>query len=233
MIRSLLFLAKLALYWLIFLTLNRIIFLITYSGNIPEGKFIEAILSFYYAIRLDASVIAYLIFFPMILWAVQQFVKKNFINHINYYYNLAMIVVLSLFLTINMIAYGKTGTHINLLTLEYITHPVEAFYLLTAWQNIEVFIIISLVIVSFTLFFRRMILMVIPFTTNPIVFKVIAIPIIVPFIFLILRGGIQQQPINKTFVYYSDVQFFNDAAVNPIWLLGHDVFSPKTVNDKP
>ena len=144
-----------------------------------------------------------------------------------------MIVILSLFLTINMIAYGETGTHINHLTLEYITHPMEAFYLLTAWQNIGVVIIVSLVIAFFILFFRRMILMVIPFTTNPMWFKIIVIPVLLPLIFFVLRGGIQQQPINKTFAYYSDVQFFNDAAVNPIWLLGHDIAHDEKINNKP
>ena len=95
MLRSLLFFLKLSLYWLLFFTLYRFIFILIYPSKIPDGKFSEAMMTFLYGLRLDTSTIAYLISVPLILWAIQQFMKNNFLNRINHFYNLLLISLIT------------------------------------------------------------------------------------------------------------------------------------------
>src|ERR1051325_3390299 len=125
MLRSLLFFIKLSLYWLLFFTLYRLAFILIYPGKIPEGKFSEALMTFLYGLRLDASTIAYLIAIPLILWALQQFFKKNFFNRIHHYYNLALIAIITLLFISNIAMYGEWNSLINFNTLYYLLAPAK------------------------------------------------------------------------------------------------------------
>jgi len=224
MVRSLLYLLKLALYWLIFFTLYRICFLLIYPGRIPQGKISEAMLVFLYSLRLDASAIAYLIGIPFILWTVQQFVKNNFLNRINHYYNLLLISLATLLCISNIAMYGEWNALINYNTLFYLVAPAKMFPYLTTLELIGVAIGMAVVIAIFVLLFRFMILMVIPHSTSKMLYKMIYVPITFPIFFLVMRGGTQATPINETFSCYSEIKFFNHVSINPVWHLGYTTF---------
>lgn len=219
--RGLLYFLKLALFWLLFFTLYRITFILVYPSKTPEGKFPEALMSFLYGLRLDASTIAYLISIPLLLWALQQFLKKNFINHINYIYNITMISAITVLCISNIAMYDEWNSLINYHTLFYLAAPAKMFPYLTTLELIGVCIGVAVVIAVFVLLFRVMILMVIPYSTSNMIRKLIIIPILFPFLFIIMRGGTQQMPINETFSCYSDIRFIDHVSINPVWHLGH------------
>ena len=219
--RSLLYLLKLALYWLIFFTLYRVCFLLIYPGRIPHGKLSEALLVFLYSLRLDASAIAYLMGIPFILWAIQQFVKNNFLNRINHYYNLILISIATVLCISNIAMYGDTNTLINYNTLHYLVAPAKIFPYLTTLELVCVITGVAVVIAIFVLLFRFMILMVIPYSTSKMMYKMIYVPLTFPIMFLITRGGTQDTPINETFACFSETIFFNQVSVNPVWHIGH------------
>ena len=221
MVRSLLYLLKLSLYWLIFFTLYRVCFLLIYPGRIPHGKLSEALFVFLYSLRLDASAIAYLIGIPFILWAIQQFVKNNFLNRINHYYNLILISLATLLCISNIAMYGEWNALINYNTLFYLAAPAKMFPYLTTLELVGVTIGVAVVIAIFVLLFRFMILMVIPHSTSKMIYKIIFVPLTFPIVFFFMRGGTQATPINETFSCYSETKFFNHVSVNPVWHLGH------------
>lgn len=220
MLRGLLYFLKLSVYWLLFFTMYRLAFILIYPAKIPIGKYSEAMTTFLYGLRLDASTIAYLITIPLILWAIQQFIKKNFLNKINHFYNLAMISAITLLCISNIAMYGEWNALINYNTLFYLVRPAAMFPYLTTLELIGVCMGAAAVIAIFVLLFRIMLLMVIPYSTSNTSRKLIVISILFPTVFLIMRGGTQQAPINETSSCYSETMFIDHVSINPVWHLG-------------
>ena len=221
MIRSVLYLAKLSFYWMIFFFAYRLAFLLIYPSKIPDGNLSEAIYVFFNSIRLDLSTIAYLICIPMILWSIQQFMKQNFINHVNYFYNITLISAITLLCISNIAMYGEWNALINFNTLYYLIAPAKMFPYLTTFELVAVLIGFTAVIAIFILLFRVMILMVIPYSTNKMIYKAVIVPLMFPILFLFMRGGTQQAPINETSACFSKTMFIDHVAINPVWHLGH------------
>lgn len=209
---------------MMFFTLYRIVFILIYPSKIPDGKYSEAMMTFLFGLRLDASTIAYLISIPLILWAIQQFVKKNFLNRINHFYNLALISALTVLCTSNIAMYDEWNALINYNTLFYLVAPAKIFPYLSTLELFFACIGVAAVIAIFVLIFRVMILMVLPYSTSTMSRKLIVIPVLLPIVFLIMRGGTQQTPINETFSCYSEIRFIDHVSINPVWHLGHTVF---------
>lgn len=224
MLRSLLYFLKLAAYWFLFFTLYRLALILIYPDKIPDGKFSEALLALVSGLRLDLSAIAYAISVPLILWSIQQFVKKNFLNRISHFYNLALIAAFTLLCISNIAMYGEWNALINYNTLFYLAAPAKMFPYLTTLELTGVIIGAAVVIALFVLLFRLLILMVLPYSTRPMKYKLIIVPAIFPVLFVVMRGGFQQMPVNETFSYYSEVKFFNHVCINPAWHLGHTAF---------
>lgn len=221
MLRSLLYFLKLAAFWMIFFTLYRAVFFLVYVDKIPDGKTSEALMAFFYSLRLDFSTIAYLLTIPLLLWGIQQFVKKNFLNRINHYFNLALISFITLLCISNIGIYGDWNALINYNTLFYLLKPTAMFPYFSTLQLIGAFIGIAAVIALFVLLFRVMILMVIPYSTGRMIYKIIIVPLSLPFAFLIMRGGTQSFPINERSSCFSETQFIDHVSINPVWHLGH------------
>src|ERR1051326_16732 len=204
MLRSLLFFLKLSFYWLLFFTLYRLIFILIYPGKIPHGALPISLMTFLYGLRLDASTIAYLISIPLILWALQQFFKKNFLNRINHFLNLALISIITVLCISNIAMYGEWNALINFNTLYYLLAPAKMFPYLTTLELVGVIVGVAAVIALFVLLFRVMILMVLPYATSTFSVKAVTISAAAPVVFLIMRGGWQQTPINETSACYSE-----------------------------
>lgn len=221
MLRGLLYFLKLSLFWLIFFSLYRLAFILIYPGMIPEGKYSEALATFLYGFRLDISTICYLITIPLILWATLQFIKNNFLNKVNHFYNLVMISVITLLCISNIAMYGEWNALINYNTLYYLVAPAKIFPYMTTLELIGVCMGAAVVIAVFVLLFRLMILMVIPYSTTTTSRKLMVVPALFPIVFLLMRGGMQSAPINETASCYSDIKFIDHVSINPVWHLGH------------
>lgn len=220
MVRGLLYFVRLSLYWMLFFFVYRILFLFIYPGRILKGEITEALYVFIFSIRIDMSTIAYLICFPAILWGLQQFIKKNFLNLINHFYNIVLIVSLSAVCIANIVTYESRGRLISFNTLYYLISPSQMFPLLSTFELIAVTIGFVAIIAVFILLFRVMILMVMPYATTTVLRKIVFVSLVFPTLFIFMRGGLQPIPINESSAYYSDTEFLNHVSVNPAWYLG-------------
>lgn len=237
MLRGLLYFLKLSLFWLIFFTLYRLAFILIYPSKIPQGEYSLAWATFLYGLRLDISTIAYLITIPLILWTIQQFFKHNFLNKINHFYNLVMITAITLLCTSNIAMYGEWNSLINYSTLYYLVAPAKMFPYMTTLELIGVCTGVAVVVAIFVLLFRVMILMVMPYSTTTTKRKLMVIPVLFPVIFIIMRGGLQQAPIDERTSCYSDTKFIDNVSINPVWHLGYmtiqAINEPDTAITKP
>jgi hypothetical protein len=89
------------------------------------------------------------------------------------------------------------------------------------------------VIAIFVLLFRVMILMVLPYSTTTAKRKLMVIPVLFPVLLVIMRGGVQQAPINETASCYSEAKFINHVSINPVWHLGHMALLVVSEPEKP
>ncbi len=224
MLRSLFFFLRLSAFWFLFFSLYKLIFILIYLSKIPDGNFSQSLMTFLYGLRLDASTIAYLISIPLILWAIQQFMKNNFLNLINHYYNILLIALITVICICNIAMYGEWNALINYNTLHYLLAPAKIFPYLTTFQLAAVLAGVAVVIAIFVLLFRVLILMVLPYSTGNILKKIIVIALAAPIVFFVLRGGTQSIPIDETSACHSENLFINHVSINPVWHLGHTAF---------
>ncbi|HEY0029808.1 MAG TPA: hypothetical protein VGC65_03530 [Bacteroidia bacterium] len=220
------YLARLAIFWLLFFALFRILFIVYHHTRIPDGQHSETSLSFLYALQLDLATTCALMVIPFILWALQQFYKSRMIHNINLAYNIFMISVVSILSIFNIKIYGEYGTLMNTEDLVYLLYPKEAVTFLSLWS--------LLLLLAASAFFayigirsyrRNITSFSLPYEHKTIrLLQIILIPII---LFLGLRGGAQAIPVNEEDSHYSGLKINNDIATNNIWYLGNSIYYRK------
>ncbi len=216
------YLIRLTFFWLLYFALFRVLFILYHHAKIPDGEHSETSLSFIYALRLDLSTIAALIFVPFVLWAFQQFYKSRFIHRLNLVYTITLIIIVSTLSIFNTKIYGEYGTLLNTEDLAYLLYPKEAVTFLSVWS--------LLLLLSASAFFafigiksfkRNITNFSHPVENNKMkIAQIILIPVL---LFLFLRGGFQQVPISDKDSHYSKLNINNDIATNNIWFLGHSI----------
>ncbi len=208
--------AKRMFFWMLLFFTVRALFLVYYirllkAENIP---FTNAIASFWYAIPLDISTASYLIILPFLLTLIYMMLRSKTILIID---NIYMIVALVLFFLTScgeLGVYGEWRTKINYKALQYVKNPGEIYQSAsTLTFFFLIFLLIIQVIVWYYIYHRFFKL--IPSHAK---FKIFPYIIFLIFgggiLFIGLRGGIDEIPINQSKSYYSDNNILNHSAVN-------------------
>ncbi len=231
--QALLYLLRLLLFWLVFFGVWRSAFMAFHRDKIPVGSGGEVLLCLAHGVRTDSATAGYLIAVPLLLWIAQQFARSNVISRISFVFNAVIIVALTIILAANVQLYTEWGTLINSRALWYFSRPAEVLNFLT-WAEVGA---ISGAIIAFSglflLLFGAMRLVNIPFIEKKIGLKVIISPLLAVGVVVLMRGGLQQIPINESYAYFSMTAFLNHAAVNPVWHLGRMYGQSYTPADNP
>lgn len=216
------YLLRLAVFWLLYFALFRVIFIVYHHARIPDGQHSETSLSFLYALRLDLATTCGLMIIPFILWAFQQFYKSKRLHQINLAYNVILISVVSVLSIFNIKIYGEYNALMNTEDLVYLIYPKEAITFLSIWS-----LLLLLASAAFFAYlgirsYRRNITSFsLPFENKRS--KIAQIALFPIFIFLGLRGGVQAIPIRESDTRYSEIKINNDIATNNIWYLGNSI----------
>jgi hypothetical protein len=220
------YLVRITIFWLLYFALFRVLFILYHHAKIPDGEHSETSLSFIYALRLDLATTSALIFIPFVLWAFQQFYKNRLIHRINLAYNICLICIVSTLSVFNIKIYGEYGTLLNTEDLAYLLYPKEAVTFLSVWSLLLLLSASAfLAYVGIKAYRRNITNFSHPIENSKIkMSQIILTPIL---LFLILRGGTQQAPINDQDSHYSTLNINNDIATNNIWFLGHSICNRK------
>lgn len=166
---------------------------------------------------MDISAACYLLSIPVLAILSGVFIKHTIIiNKIIRIETLVMIVVCS-FISVGDAGLFKVwGTKINSKALSYLAYPREVLPTVMAWENIGLFVIISIQVFLFYWLSKRLI---IPFEkpATP-VWQKIVLSVMMPVLLIIgIRGGTQPVPINRNWVFFSKHTVLNFAALNGFW----------------
>ena len=117
------------LFWLLLFAFYRLVFVFAYlSLTVPEiGLAREALFAFYYALKLDLSMVGYLTIIPLIITFVWLFFQKKWLSKIIDGFTIFFIVIYS-FISFGEIGiYNEWRTKLNYKALLYFEHPQEIF----------------------------------------------------------------------------------------------------------
>jgi phosphoglycerol transferase MdoB-like AlkP superfamily enzyme len=216
------YLLKLLIFWLLFFTTFRLLFVIYHHTKIPDAQHSETGLAFFYALPLDVSTACAAMVIPYMLWSLQQFYKKRLIHLLNLGLNVFLIITVTILSIANIKMYGEWGTLLSARAFNYLLYPKEILNFISAWSL--VLLLASCVLIAYVAI--RTYRTYVTSFSYPIENKKtrIAVIVLLPFLLLLgYRGGFQLAPINESQSYYSSIPINNHIATNNIWYLAHSL----------
>ena len=213
-------------FWILLFNFTRLVFLVYYSGILSiEGiKFAEVLGVFTHAFNLDLATACYFMIFPFMLLFLQSFWSPDWLNKLNKIYTGIMIFGYSLSAAAEMGIYAEWKTKLTYKVVKYLANPSEIY------NSAETGTFFLLVILFFAMFagglfaylrwfYRDFSREKVPFWQS-LIFAIM----LPPLMFIGLRGGVQQIPINQSQSYFSGYNILNLAAVNNAFNLYISIF---------
>lgn len=235
MLKSFVVFARFYLFWIIFFFLDRLIFLIYFFDKLANVSFKETSSTFWNALRLDASMIAYISAIPFLGYLILLFLPRfNFPKSIARIFVIFLLVIFSLISVFNLNLYREWGSKINYRALDLAFNSTKEAVASGSsspiWSSLGILFImlggaffLSIKVIDYKIYDRA----------ASTVIKISTVIVALPILFLIVRGGWQLSPINQSMAYFSTKTVLNHAAVNTEWNLIQDVISNKYGNDNP
>jgi len=210
---------KLIVFWLVVFQLERLIFSVYYWDKVVMISKVEWFKAFYHCLRLDIATAGGLSIIPLLFLTIKLFSHQKWV-----YYSFLSIIILELLLisliqTGELITYQEWNHKLTARVFKHLSHPDEVVKTASIGMTIWFFVLLILELM-FSLFLIRKIFK--NFDYRIVSFsKLIVIPIsLVSFVliggvnFVLLRGGLQQIPININSAMYSKHPFYNDVSIN-------------------
>lgn len=217
------FFISLYLFWMTVFAVNRLVFILYNLRAFTKTDFWDIAASFFHAIHLDTSAACYLLVLSYALIFFQAFFNLHFINWIQKIYIGLGLLAITLLVSAELGVFSEWGTKLHYGAISHLQHPEEIIE--TAENNVLIVGILlwlgqfSVCYFLYWKFFhinlhhkKRTWLVSVAF--------VILTP---PLVFLGIRGGWQEIPINQSDAYFSKYDIVNLASVNSAWNLGHSI----------
>jgi phosphoglycerol transferase MdoB-like AlkP superfamily enzyme len=213
-------------FWLLFFNTTRLIFLLYYLKIIMVEKihFSEIPGVFWHSLKLDLATTCYILIIPFILLAIQSVWSPKWLNTINKVFSGFVITVYSLSAAGEMGIYAEWKTKLTYKVIKYLSHPSEIFNSAeTGTFYLLIFLFLFMCTVGIYAYIRYFYVQIEHVRRN--LWFTMGFFLLTPgLLFLGLRGGVQQIPINQSESYYSDHNILNIAAVNNAFNLYISIF---------
>lgn len=204
------------IFWIIVFFLARSLFLVYYynlfkAEQIPVS---EILLTYWFAMPLDISTASYLMGFTFLLTATLFFVKSKIIVIADKVYMVIALAAFSLITCGELGIYEEWRTKLNIKAVTYLKNPGEVY---ESASSITFFILVLLLILQISLWYY-IYLRYFQLKAEKFRFKIIPFLAFVVFgggvLFIGIRGGIDEIPINQSKSYFSGFTILNHAATN-------------------
>ena len=215
---------KLLLFWVLLFDIERILFSIHNWDKFIDVKMSEWLLAFVYSFRLDMATAAALSTLPLLVLVFRFIIPGKWVRP-TFIAVLGIEVLLNAFIHSGEInAYTEWNHKLTTRVFMHLANPDEVFrtadYSMTVWYFIyailEVFIALRL---GKILFHPNFVKSEMPWYKKiPVGFSIFLF--FGSSFFLLLRGGIQQIPLNIDSAYYSNNHVANDLSVNSLYFFG-------------
>lgn len=203
---------------MIFFALAKILFLLYHLRLTRTLTFSEIGGVFLYGARMDASFTAYLCIFPFLLfWAATIFPRIPAQRILNVYSRI-FIIIISFLLIADLELYNAWGFRMDITPVLYLASPKEVAGTVTAAPLLLLGIVLIIFIILTLFIYKKCTRRIIqaPSGHFSLVRSLVAL-LLISFLFIPIRGGIQKIPMNISDVYFSQKIYANHAAINLPW----------------
>ena len=212
---------KLLLFWLLFFNAGRILFSIHNAGKFINVSVSEWLLAFVYSLRIDLASAAALSVLPLFVLVVAYIWPVKWSKHIFISILSIEVLVVALIHCGEINAYTEWNHKLTTRVFLHLSNPDEVFrtagYSMFFW-----FIFYLLLEITSAFFLIRFLFLRFPLGSYLAWQKRIFSGVLILFVFLsqfflLIRGGIQQIPLNIASAYYSNNHVLNDLSVNSVY----------------
>ncbi len=214
----------LILFWIICFDLQRILFSIHHWGKLESVGFGEWLLSFVYSFRLDLATACALSALPFIARLIGHYSSWKWTYRIFRIILMTLLVILVCVQAGEIVAYTEWNHKLTSRVFMHLANPDEvartASYGMIFW-----FILYAGIQFAFGWWLAKKFFHRIPLKNGQFNWKqLIAFPlqlgITLALMFLFLRGGLQQIPLNIGAAVYTDKPIANDLSINSLYFFG-------------
>lgn len=231
--KTLLTYLKITLFYVIFFSLWRLVFLLV---NIPDDGSVnlkDALPSFLYGLRMDISMSCYFLIPTLLLNLLFHLSPNKVFSRINFWIHAFLIVVVIHVVAGNVALYHFWNSMINFRAVSYLVDPTEVFSSLSAGQSVAVIVGMIILLTGTILIFRKYFYRPFEEIKSNYFIRYGSVVISIGLVVIGMRGGIQMLPMNESLVYYSKNNFLNQSAVNPVWHLTYDIYTAGLSTSNP
>ena len=183
---------------------------------------------------MDLSVIAYCSLIPVAVLFIESLRPNSVTERFLPWYYRFVIILLTLSIAGNLVIYNYWGTVLNYRALSYLGDPGEVLLSLTWQQILSLFAgIVVCIGLEFFIFFNWIYRRAEAKIPGHKMINGGYFILIIFILVTLMRGGWQMLPMNESLVTFSRDQFMNQAAINPAWHLGYDVYTAGLVEKNP
>jgi len=219
MTRRLRFLFDYYIAWIFFFELARLLFLLYNFSEAHKLSFSTNALSFWYGLRMDASMAAYLLL-PVCIFVITSLFIPLFRKPILYklYTGILLFFILLIILS-DLEIYKSWGFRIDATPLKYLSSPKEVWASISHLPLLLILVLFVLVFIGCSLLWNYLIRKNIRHLQTPVnKLRTCVVLLLASAILIIpMRGGFQLTPMNQSIVYFSKENFANIAAINAPW----------------
>lgn len=218
---------KYYLFWLLFFTAFKVLFVVyNYEAvaELPSGDFWGI---FTHGIVMDLSVAGYFSMVPGLIFSLGFVFTSRFSSYLLKYYTLAVLIFLTVMGLSDAGLYPAWGTRLNAQLLMYLETP-GGIYASMSWWQLILFPLMAVAIVwlafkayNWWLSGKKLAAMQLKWWGIPVILFLTA-ALIIP-----IRGGFDRAPLNHSKVYFSDHLEANHFAYNYFWNFISDVMKNK------
>ncbi len=221
-------------FWLILFAAERTVFLLWYANSMTsEGiGFIDILLDYWHALKLDLATASYLLVIPFVLLTIRIYSGWRWTEKVTKYYVAFVVVLYALICMAEIGLYQEWNTKLSYKALVYLRHPSEVVNSMQTYRFVVLLMLWIVQSVFFIYLYNRF------FTVNitertkhiPILLRVAWTVLLPAFIFIGIRGGLREIPITVSQSYFSDHNILNIAAVNPGYNIAFNVVENAGMN---
>ncbi|MFT3981694.1 MAG: LTA synthase family protein [Ferruginibacter sp.] len=217
MLKSVWFIIKYWLGWVIFFEIARLLFLLTNFKETSDAGVRNFLGSLFYGCRMDMSMAAYISLPICFFVAAAIFIKAFRKKSLYFTYSAIVILPILMLLFADTGLFKAWGIRVDDSFLKYLASPKEAW---ASVSHLPVFAIILLFIVLYALLLfvlKRWLNKIFPVFDNVPGWSEVIVLLLMGAFIIPIRGGFQLAPLNQSSVYFSQNNYSNLAAINPVW----------------
>lgn len=228
------FIALLRFYLLLvaLFVLAKPFFVLAQSEEVRKGvSFSDVIHSLWHGIPLDLATAGYITAIVWVILGISLWKKISILRPLYLAYVAIVVLVLSLVWVSDACLYGFWGIKLDGTVWNYLDSPQGIFSSVSAGYMLKVVLLIVLISYFLFVLFKAIYPQKLLPVKKRIVWSVIWM-VLGGLIFLGIRGGVGRSTANVGMVYFSERQFLNHTAVNPVFSIASSLFKTKDFSNQ-